>query len=365
MPTSILKLKFVDIHQVLKGLFETFSENAPMVRSCIQCQESLLFAQDTAMWTSESACKESFQELLLLCLDERPKVRKRAADGIKRITASPPPPALNHPGTVLTIEFCNSILEGYLASAGGMKFSKENNSQVLDILVFLKLMISVFAKQSRNEKVSARLDSLVRTLLSLPVKSSGSGDSILTKWVFEVLDSLLSVDQDEVLSFAVVESVVGALLEMSPHENDAVLTPAWLSLMQNGFARLADLVAEVELAPQTEDQTMDDADAKMVEFARTTYGQLVSAFFLRIFGTYFSSTATLKPVIVERASQVLIGLVEGVSNSMISAALESPKDSPLGAMLNVLEHSLGDIHYREKWGHLLQLCAAFFKVCLC
>lgn len=80
IPSVILQKKFTFIASILHGLLETFGDQAPMVKSVIQCVEILLVSQDAAMWATESLCSGGFQIILGLCLDERPKVRKRAAE---------------------------------------------------------------------------------------------------------------------------------------------------------------------------------------------------------------------------------------------------------------------------------------------
>lgn len=217
-------------------------------------------------------------------------------------------------------------------------------------------MIPIFAKQSSNEKLATRLDALTRTLLALPIRSSGSGDSVLTQWVFEVLDSLLESKQEENLSFSVVEGVVKALLEMTPHENDAVLTPAWLALMANGFTRLSESVCEAEQALNGE------GDEVVLEFSRLAYPLLVTDFFARIFKTFFNTTTPLKASIVEGASVLLGVLTEcGISNGMIRHALDKYEGGSLERMVSLIETSLSNIHYREKWGHLLNVSSSIFK----
>lgn len=154
---------------------------------------------------------------------------------------------------------------------------------MLDTLVFLKLIIFVFVKQSNNPKVSAKLDQLCKTLLQLPIKSSGAGDSFLTQWVFQVLTNLLDLEHNgqqassslkksflehngqqasssikkksfltpkepledslrDKASFSLVSNILSCLTEMKPHQNDAILAPAWLKLMQLAFVRAAEVL---------------------------------------------------------------------------------------------------------------------------
>ncbi|KAI8896755.1 armadillo-type protein [Globomyces pollinis-pini] len=352
---NVLKLKFTDIASMLESILVQYNNDAPVVRSTIICIEYLLFAIDNTAWSSETLSKKLFQHLLNLCVDARPKVRKRASDAIKRILSNPPPPTTNHPCCTLAIDFCSVVLEDYISTSGGSKFSKENDSEVLDVLVFLKLMITVFARQSRNDKIRAKLDKLLKALLGLPRRSSGSGDVILTQWVFEVLDTLLNSNNEERLDFKVVDMVVKSLIELSPYENDSILTPTWLAVLTNGFFRLSTYVCDYELG------NLQDADKYLVEFITYDYDALFSSFFNRIFTTLYQSNNQIKSSILEKSTVLLSSMIEnGVSKSMIEKA-KSSNDSTLSQIIQLLEGSLTDIHQRENWGHILLISAAIFR----
>ena len=351
VPTPVLNQKFTTITGLLDdSILETFIDDAPIVKSVLACLEHLMIVQQS--WKHDQ--KKVFSRILSISLDDRPKVRKRAAEAVKRIIASPPPPSLCHPATITTIDFSIHILQSYLDDNSGHKFQKDRHSKVLDVLVFLKLMVSVFAKQSRNEKLALKLDSLARILLALPIKTSGSGDSVLTQWVFEVLDSLMADKLDDSLAFSVVAMIVKALLEMRPHENDSILTPSWLSLMTNGFDRIGESICALE-------SSSEEQDPLIAEFC-VEYPTILSNFFQRIFATFFGSASKIKANIIEAATNNLIGLIEnGISNAMVTKALSDFESSQLSKILALIENSMENINYRDNWGNLLKVVGSVFR----
>jgi ribosomal RNA-processing protein 12 len=227
----------------------------------------------------------------------------------------------------------------------------------MDLLVFLKLMIPIFAKQSKQAKVRSRVEGLVQVLLSMPLKTSGNGNAILTQWVFDVLESLLNTEEDGSIDFSLVSSVVDSLLKMSPYENDSVLTPSWLGVITHGYARISEMVCDYENGKNA------DFEDEFLVYAQNNYASSICDLFQRIFQTLFDSKNDIKPVILEKATVLLSSLIEnGVGNAMLKKAIEKYDNSELSVILTLIETSLTNIRFREKWGHILLICSAIFHV---
>jgi hypothetical protein len=345
IPINVLKLKFVNIVNLLEGILLSYQDNAPVVKAVTGCLETLLFSQEGNVWTTEPQAKDVFQHVLSLVVDQRPKVRKRAIDAIRKIIGFPPAPSISHPATPFTIDFVLMVLQS----------EEINNSQLMDCLVFLKVMAPVFVKQSKNSKIGHKLATLCESLLQLPIRSSGGGDIVLTQWVFEVLEAILAPESDEQVDFKVVYSLVTTLLQLTPNENDAILCPLWMKIMEHGFVRLAEFSCDAEI--QTDEYVEEEVSA----FATSQYNEMVSDFFIRVFSTWMSAKHQIKPEILKSASLLLSSLIEnGVSNSMVRT-LESTQNGQLKNMLHSIEAALQSIHQRNNWGFLLQICAAVFR----
>jgi uncharacterized membrane-anchored protein YhcB (DUF1043 family) len=346
VPHSVLKLKFDDISTLFEKLLISYQDNAPIVRAVTKLLEVLLCAQDNLTWKKNTKCKKILQDILSLSLDSRPKVRKIAVDAVRKVIAYPPFPTNSHPGTPFVIDFCLLVFDNL-----DKKLTKDNDAHLMDCLVMLKVLVPIFSIQSKNEKVAKKLGELAECLLGLPVRSS-AGNTVLTQWVFMVLNALLATEQEQKLEFKVVVSVVSALIQLSPYENDAVLTPSWLEIMVTSFSKLSEYVRDVENNLQVHDS--------LQEFAEKQYEGLLVSFFKRIFTTFFQKGNSIKVKIMDNATVLLSSLFElATSNTMVN-------DAKLGKgglleMISMVQESLSDIHQRENWGNLLLISCAVFN----
>ncbi|KAJ3322109.1 hypothetical protein HDV06_003560 [Boothiomyces sp. JEL0866] len=345
--SNILRLKFVDISTIFEKVISTFNDDAPTV---INCYEYLLFAQENIMWNSESSCRKSFQYLLGYSVDARPKVRKRAVDAIKRILSNPPPPSLTHPGTIFAIDFYFNVIDNFQLDKSSNKAALE--SQTTDALVNLKMLIPTFAMQSNNDKIRSKFDKLCSALLKLPSRAA-HGHNVLTQWSFEVFSSLLSPENINEIEFKVLYSLTKALLDLSPYENDAILTPLWLTVITYCYSRLSEVVCDFEIGK------IDSTEEHIQRFANSEYPKLVSSLFEKIFKTVFDSNVQIKPIIIEKATVLLSSLFDTcVSDGMIK---NNNTGGNLDRMIGLVDGSLNNIRYRDYWGNILNICAAIFK----
>jgi hypothetical protein len=194
IPANILRVKLNAIATTLTSSINNFHGAAALVRDLTSCVELVLQAQDFATWSAASSsnitensrgseARSLYLLLLILSMDQRPKVRKRAQDGIKRLLSRPPPPATHHPASIPTIDFCINQISDFTAANAK---AREKESQVLHVLVFLKGLLPVLALQGSHDKTLAKIRNLCDFLLKLPVRTSSSGNTVMTQWVFQV-----------------------------------------------------------------------------------------------------------------------------------------------------------------------------------
>ncbi|KAJ3179679.1 hypothetical protein HDU87_002885 [Geranomyces variabilis] len=379
IPGAILKLKFETIAQTLGATLEVYQEDQPLVRSVLACFEFLLAAQDTAKWNTDVTCKKLFQVLLIMSVDGRPKVRRRAHEAVKRILSRPPPPTTHHPATLPTIEFTLRSLQEYAESVGtaaSAKDRKELEQQVLHVLVFLKMILPVLAMQGGHDRTREKLRALCEMLLRLPVRSSGGGNTVLTQWIFSVLDSLFgagSAEKDGIfphLDMALLDSVIRALLDIRPYQNDITLVPAWLELIGRGFNKLAELATEATASDENHPEEQSAAAAASVaekSYALNDYPKLLTSVFTKTFVGIFSQAST-KPAILAKASTVFAAMIRTcITPAMVKQAQQTKDamqhdDEPadLLVLVNLINSALSDIKYRAAWGAVLSIAEALF-----
>lgn len=124
-------------------LFPVLNRYAPALRSQLSIYQSIFRALDRSQLEAHGV-RQSFASILHLCVDPRPKVRKKAADVIKDILAHPSTPLLRHPYSERVAEWVKITL----SEASTMPFGKKKATTVsgaevaIHLLAFLKPIIS-------------------------------------------------------------------------------------------------------------------------------------------------------------------------------------------------------------------------------
>lgn len=362
LPASILKVKFQDISVILSSVLEKHQSHAPLARSVISCFECVLIAQDSIIWTTDTA-KRIFQVIIILAIDDRPKVRKRAQDAIRKILYNPPPPSVQHPATGTVADFCIKILKDIV---GAPAKRNEKEQQVYHVLGFLKSIIIALALQGGSERNRHKLSNLIDTLLQLPVVYAGSGNTVITQWVFQVLEVLLlagkndnpNVIEQVQLDVKLIDNVIQSLMNIMPNQQDIILTPLWLNLIKQSFLRLAELINEKE----SNDDMVEDAEMiqQQQQYVYTQHPQLLINFFNTTFPLLMNENS--KAVIFMNAAECYIDIIK---NGLTKAILEQTyinKETPLLLMINMVGRSLGDVKFRNSWGSILLIIEALFDV---
>ncbi|KAJ3319677.1 hypothetical protein HDU76_000482 [Blyttiomyces sp. JEL0837] len=367
IPTNLLRLKFSAVATTLTSAIHAHHSAAPIVRDLTVCVEVLLLAQDLATWNAATAnvvvasgrgseTRSLFLLLLILSIDERPKVRKRAQDGIKRLLSRPPPPSLYHPASIPTLDFCIQQITDFQATAGSgnAKAREAKETGLLHVLGFLKSLLPVVAIQGTHDKIRSKLKTLSESLLKIPVKSSGSGNMVLTSWIYQVMDSLFGTpvksSQDNPfphLSVEIVDPILRSILTTKPYMNDLELAPAWLDLVGRGFLCLAKLI---------EMNVVEDRS-----YGVTAYPELVCLFWKTYFAAVFAKD--IREVIRFRAGEVFANIIkEGIPTAMLQVSVK--RDSKKNFVLEILESvksALSNIHFMGALKSIYLIAEASFR----
>ena len=125
VPAPLLRSKFSPILTSLAPVLTHSDIEAPLIRSSIGCLESLLVAQDNAAWAlpqTQIGPRRAIAGLLVLAVDHRPKVRKRAQDAITHVLLNAPPsPSLDHPTADMCAETALRNVNDMAAASGKKK----------------------------------------------------------------------------------------------------------------------------------------------------------------------------------------------------------------------------------------------------
>ena len=116
VPQPVIRGNLNTILSLTSPLFPSLMTHAPPLRSQIGLYGPLLRALDRSQLEAQGV-RQSFASILQLCLDIRPKVRKRAAEIVRDVLSSPPPPLLRHPYSDRVAEWVKSTLTDVSANA--------------------------------------------------------------------------------------------------------------------------------------------------------------------------------------------------------------------------------------------------------
>lgn len=219
-PAPLLRSKFPEIITRLAPALNE-SNDAPLLRSAIGSLESLLKAQDYASWNNipnfSISPKRGLLALLQLSMDARPKVRKRAQDGIHAVLSTTlPGPSLKHPGSATAADFALKSLSEVVQQ----KTKSGSNSQLIHNLSLVKSISSC------NQWPSSSLQTLCDMLLDV----SKTSDQFVVQAAFSCFEGLLdslSADLNEGKFSALLE----AIFAIRPSINDSNLVSAWMTVV--------------------------------------------------------------------------------------------------------------------------------------
>ncbi|CCG80651.1 Putative uncharacterized protein [Taphrina deformans PYCC 5710] len=214
-PTNLLSTKFTQILNLLVPLLN--AEEAATVRSATGVLESLLKAQTLESWRT-SPTVQALKSLLVLGLDARPKVRRRAIESVCNVLASAP--------QSLTKDSIPAIIvaEELLKSASSQIKQSERGS----LLHTLQLIKSVAGTVSWPV---AYVDQLCDLLLK---GVADLGEGFVTVIAFEVFEKVFEQGTNDV-DLARLQRLLKTIIDFKPSDKDANVLPPWLNVVARGF----------------------------------------------------------------------------------------------------------------------------------
>lgn len=355
VPAPILRSKFPRILESLAPALTHSEAEAPLLRASIGCLESLLLAQDSQSWNlpqSQSSPRGAVGGLLVLAMDHRPKVRKRAQDAINKILKHPPPsPSLDHPAAEMCAETALRGLQNAAEEASSKKRKHKHKDQTEhDPILMHSLQLVKTIASAENGWPSKKIDALCEVLLSI----SRSSNEFLTMAAFEVFEIIFAGLADEVSS-AKLPRLLEAITELQPSQNDSQLLPPWIAVLSRGY----DVSAQID--PETTFQKLSELFNKISVFlASSSHNIRISASecLISLLHTCIPSSVILEPSIMDeklleslsRALQDLLSVKYQTAwmevFNVLTAAFETLKwrSHPI---LNGVVKSIGDLRSNE------------------
>ncbi|POR34587.1 Ribosomal RNA-processing protein 12 [Tolypocladium paradoxum] len=261
-PQPLLRSKFTQILTLLAPVLLLQGAEPILLRTSIGCLESLLVAQDAPSWelsVTQIGPRRAVAGLLNLSLDYRPKVRKRAQDGLKRVLRNPPPsPSLDHPAADMCAGTALKNLEDLAGQAAQARKGKKSAATTHDPALIHALQLVKTVAAASGGWPSTRIESLCELLLSI----AKTGNEYMTMAGFEIFEMIFEGMSEEVSS-AKLPRLMEIISELRPAANDTQLVPPWLAILSRGY----DVSSQVE--PDETFQNLPDLFAMVAQFLKS------------------------------------------------------------------------------------------------
>jgi ribosomal RNA-processing protein 12 len=109
VPPPIIRANLKTLLSLTGPLFPSLLNHAPPLRSQLTVYHTVLLSLDRTQLDVQGV-RQIFSSILQLCLDPRPKVRRKAAEVVKDVLATPPTPLARHPYAQQVAEWLQSTL---------------------------------------------------------------------------------------------------------------------------------------------------------------------------------------------------------------------------------------------------------------
>lgn len=109
IPKVVLRTHLNTLLSFTSPLFPLLIPHAPPIRSQLSLYHVIFQSLDRSKLETPNI-RQTFASILNLCLDPRPKVRKKAADLVKDMLCNPPSPLLLHPYAEMAAEWIKAAL---------------------------------------------------------------------------------------------------------------------------------------------------------------------------------------------------------------------------------------------------------------
>lgn len=144
VPHPVVRANLDTLISLTAPLFPALVPHAPPLRSQLTIYASLFGALDKPQLEAHGL-RQAFASILHLCLDPRPKVRKKAAELVKDVLSQPPPPTLRHPYADRVAEWAvNALSElaGGVPKFKGKKVDTDGSGTAIHLIAFLRPVLS-------------------------------------------------------------------------------------------------------------------------------------------------------------------------------------------------------------------------------
>ncbi|KAL4078409.1 armadillo-type protein [Scleroderma yunnanense] len=224
VPPAVIQTNLSTLLSLTAPLFPSLVAHAPPLRSQLSLYNAIFRALDRSQLDVPEV-RQSFATILQLCLDPRPKVRKRAADLVSDVLSNPPSPLQRHPYAARVSDWLQTSLH---QASSGLFSNPKSSSKSLNPPDMAIHILSLLRPILPNLPLDT-IPSITSVLLTLPKL----GNPYLSQASYSILSDLLtsSVNSGTQSSTEQIPAVLAAILASSPLKSDVTVAPSWLRVL--------------------------------------------------------------------------------------------------------------------------------------
>ena len=266
----LLVSKFEQTMGVLSKVLATSSSSNPLIRNLIDCL-SILFAAQPPSAFADIQTRQAFNVILNLVVDDRPKIRRAAQDGVINVLRA-------HEG--------GSSLEAIVGKCLEKIVSGLTNEDSRKVLLIIPLLRGVLPSLLQSEKLRADMpkkgkhtSAAERLVFGLLQAQGLVLDAMFSQLVFSTLHSTMNAGID-CWSTGLLNRMVTALLDLAPPLKHPSACDAYLSLLSEATVSLTALDTESALMamPRVVLNVIKYMDAPQLEMQQATAAALARVF---------------------------------------------------------------------------------------
>ncbi|KAF7321737.1 rRNA processing protein [Mycena kentingensis (nom. inval.)] len=230
VPVPVVRSHLTSILSLTAPLFPALTQHAPVLRSQLSLYNALLRALDRTQLDVPNI-RQSFASILYLCLDPRPKVRRKAAEVVNDVLANAPAPLSRHPYAERVAEWIRAALaEANMVPFARAKSSKNSEPANADSAIHILALL----RPALPNLPPSSLPAISDLLLSLP----RLGNPYLSQSSYSILSELfaLPVEDESIGVHEQISAVLNAVLSSPPSKTDSTLAPAWVQVLGTAMA---------------------------------------------------------------------------------------------------------------------------------
>ncbi|KAJ8468973.1 hypothetical protein ONZ45_g17047 [Pleurotus djamor] len=326
VPAPVIKANLQTVLSLTSPLFPLLTPHAPPLRSQITLHQVIFTSLDRGQLET-AGVRQAFASILQLCLDPRPKVRKRAAEAVQAVLQTSPAPLLRHPYSDRVAEWIQTIL----AQVSNDPMSKAKSSQ-----------------PSVSSEAAIHILAFLRPILPHLPPSVCDHTNV---WCLSWLTALLSLSQRSPLTYLRC-LVLGINTFLNPHiQSSPIYSPLLFKIHQVVSMNNSPTYSKLCYLPPPviTDTTLAPAWLSVTGSLMHAYGSLhptaasaeVGRVWKKVWGYLEANDATTRQAAVGCLSQ----LSPCFTSNLVQEALEKPSHSAPQQIITLTTKSLDTLAY--------------------